>query len=180
MPALTATSASLRFQPVAKAFGASEGKHADLRHADARFAGQLGDRVDEPLLVAVARLLDDVGAGAALGHPLGQEQGHHCAAHAEQAAEDQQCLQVEVDAVGGEDALEAEQVKTVPTSTSTAMLVARNSSILIIVSGSRVFPSRFLLCFYCALRGVAAVWPMLWVAVSPAAPRILSRPPLTP
>jgi hypothetical protein len=54
-------------------------------------------------------LLDDVGASAALGHPLGQEQGHDGTAHAEQAAEYQQRLQVEVDAVGGEDALEAEQ-----------------------------------------------------------------------
>jgi hypothetical protein len=43
-------------------------------HLDARLAGQLLDRLQQPLFVTGARLADDLGAGAHLRHPLGDEQ----------------------------------------------------------------------------------------------------------
>ena len=54
--------------------GSLGGKYAHFGHAYARLPGQFLHGGEQPLLIAVAGLFDDVGAGAALGHPLGQEQ----------------------------------------------------------------------------------------------------------
>ncbi|MCY1440211.1 hypothetical protein D9M71_564760 [compost metagenome] len=46
----------------------------DFGHLDPGFAGQLLDGLQQPLLVTGAWLGDDLGAGAHLRHPLGDEQ----------------------------------------------------------------------------------------------------------
>ncbi|MCY1300232.1 hypothetical protein D9M70_497930 [compost metagenome] len=70
------------------------GEDADFRHLDAGFAGQLLDGLQQPLLVAGAGLGDDLGTGAHLRHPLGDEQRNQGAGEAEHGTENQQAAVV--------------------------------------------------------------------------------------
>jgi len=74
--------------------GFVSGEDADFRHLDAGIARQLLDGLQQPLLVAGARLADDFGAGAHLRHPLGDEQRHQRAGETEDRAENQQAAVV--------------------------------------------------------------------------------------
>ncbi len=80
-------------------------------HLDAGLARQLFDRLQQPLLVAGARLADDLGAGGHLRHPLGDEQRNQGAGEAEHGAEHQQAAEVEVNPVGGHEPVETEQAQ---------------------------------------------------------------------
>lgn len=61
--------------------------------------------------MAGARLADDLGAGGHLRHPLGDEQRDQRAGEAEHGAEDQQLAEIEVNAVGRHEPVEAEQAQ---------------------------------------------------------------------
>lgn len=62
----------------------------DLGHLDAGFARQLLDGLQQPLLMAGARLADDLRACAHLRHPLGDEQRNQRSRKAEHRTKDQQ------------------------------------------------------------------------------------------
>ena len=91
--------------------GCLGGEDPYLRHADTGLVGQLPDSAQQPLLIAVAGLRDELHTRAAPGHPFGQEQRYHRAAETKNGAHDQQRSQVEIDAVGCEDALQPQQVE---------------------------------------------------------------------
>ena len=66
----------------------------DFRHADTGRLGLALHGGHQPALGIVARLLDHLGAGGALGHPLGGQQRDQRSAEAEDGGEDQQPSQL--------------------------------------------------------------------------------------
>jgi hypothetical protein len=72
----------------------------------------------------VGRVVDDLGAGAPLGHRLAHQQRDDRAAEAHHRGERQQLP--EVQAVGGEEAVQPEQVDHQPSTSMTARLVTTN------------------------------------------------------
>ncbi len=86
-------------------------ENTDFRHLDARVAGQLFDGLQQPLLMASARLADDLSTGAHLRHPLGDEQREQRAREAEHSAEDQQLIEVQINPVGRHEPIEAKKAQ---------------------------------------------------------------------
>jgi len=86
-------------------------ENPDFRHLDPGFAGQLLDRLQQPLLMTGAWLADDLRAGAHLRHPLGDEQREQRAGETKDRTENQQLTEVEVDPVGRHEPVEAEQAQ---------------------------------------------------------------------
>ena len=73
-PVDTATRELLRVGPVAKALISGRVVDADFRHLDAGGLGLAAHGVEQPELAFAARLVDQLHAGGALGHPLGDHQ----------------------------------------------------------------------------------------------------------
>lgn len=97
-----------------KGVGLLRGENAHFGHANACLPGELGDRIEQPLLFPIARLGKDLRARALLRHELAEQKGYEGAAHAEDAAEGKERAHVEVDAVGREDAAHPKQVQGDP------------------------------------------------------------------
>ena len=83
-------------------------ENAHFRHADAGIFSLPANRFHQPLFGAVGRGVYDLDAHGALGHELGHGQGNERTAETNHGRQDQQRLQVQVDAVLRQDALQAE------------------------------------------------------------------------
>jgi hypothetical protein len=86
-------------------------KDAHFRHIDAGLAGLAPDGVNQPLLGAIGRLLDQLHAHGALCHELRHRQRDKRATKTDHGRHHQQGLQIQVDTVLGQDALDAKHLK---------------------------------------------------------------------
>ena len=83
--------------------------NGDLRHADAGGLRLSAHGFDQPDFGLIARLVDDAGAGHALGRPFGERQRDQGATKTNHRGEHQQRPQVEVHAFRVQDAVDAQQ-----------------------------------------------------------------------